>query len=198
MTPKGSRVPFLVPKVTHNVYRRKGFSQVTEGKRLRGVGVGARIQEKRAKLDRKGGGKLRQEDLAKLVGVTKRTVGAWERDARVPHGEHLVKLAQALGTTPEWVLYGERESRNGNEAETESPREQITRAIHLLFRALERLPPDAIPTVGGIPSPPGPVSPLSDEELEEARKAVKEATEPPDGEDEKPKSRPPRRKRRRG
>lgn len=60
------------------------------------MGIGAEIKKRRIELG------LTQPDLARAVGVTKSAVGQWEREGgTVPTGPNLVKVAEALGTTPE-------------------------------------------------------------------------------------------------
>lgn len=57
------------------------------------------IAELRAKRN-----KMRQSDLAKAVGVTTQTIGAWEKDITAIRGEHLLKLCEVLDTTASDLL----------------------------------------------------------------------------------------------
>ncbi|RSJ33064.1 transcriptional repressor DicA [Streptococcus gordonii] len=57
------------------------------------------IAELRAKHN-----KMRQSDLAKAVGVTTQTIGAWEKDITAIRGEHLLKLCEVLNTTASDLL----------------------------------------------------------------------------------------------
>ncbi|OIV47098.1 hypothetical protein BK025_06830 [Sodalis sp. TME1] len=50
--------------------------------------------------------KYTQVTLGKSVGVTGVTVGYWEKDLNEPGGKALIKLAQALNTTENYLLYG--------------------------------------------------------------------------------------------
>ncbi len=47
---------------------------------------------------------LRQEDLAKVAGVTPEAIGMYENEKREPKGEILLKLAAYLGTTSDYLL----------------------------------------------------------------------------------------------
>lgn len=51
---------------------------------------GSRLTERRHEA------KLTQEDLAKLVGVSKQTVGFWEQGRRYPTLTHVAKLQEVL------------------------------------------------------------------------------------------------------
>ena len=58
----------------------------------------ARLRGKRAEAD------LSQIELATKAGVNKDTVAKYEAAARIPSTETLVKLAEALGCTPDNLL----------------------------------------------------------------------------------------------
>lgn len=45
-----------------------------------------------------------QTDLASKIGVSLRTVGAWERGETIPHAEQIWDCAEALGCTPNDIL----------------------------------------------------------------------------------------------
>jgi transcriptional regulator with XRE-family HTH domain len=53
---------------------------------------------------------MRQADLARATGATKGAVNQWFKGATAPSGENLIKVAQALRVTPEWLQFG-KESR---------------------------------------------------------------------------------------
>ena len=63
------------------------------------MSIGKRIAERRKELE------LRQEDVAKAVGVTKSAVGQWEADDTTPRWPMIQKVAKALRTSPLY-LYG--------------------------------------------------------------------------------------------
>lgn len=54
---------------------------------------------------------LTQKELAELVGVSQRQIAAYENVESQPRERTLMKLAAALGTTPEWLATGDGESR---------------------------------------------------------------------------------------
>lgn len=54
---------------------------------------------------------IKQVDLVNKAKVSKGTVSLWVKGQTVPSGENLIKLATALGVTPEWLQTG-KESRN--------------------------------------------------------------------------------------
>lgn len=54
---------------------------------------------------------LTQKELAELVGVSQRQIAAYENVESQPRERTLMKLAAALGTTPEWLASGEGDSR---------------------------------------------------------------------------------------
>lgn len=56
--------------------------------------------------------KLTQGQLGKALGVSDVTVGYWERDLNVPGGKSLTKLAQYLGVSEGFLLYGHEEGAN--------------------------------------------------------------------------------------
>lgn len=67
-------------------------------------GVGGRIRSLRREL------RMTQPDLAAAVSVARGTVSAWEAGHYQPDGRNLFHLAQALGTTQRFLLFGEDEA----------------------------------------------------------------------------------------
>jgi transcriptional regulator with XRE-family HTH domain len=65
---------------------------------------GARVTQLRPKQG------ISKSDLAKAVGVTVTCVWNWEEGNTHPRAPSLVRLAQALKTTPEYLEYGERDA----------------------------------------------------------------------------------------
>lgn len=63
--------------------------------------TGERIKQRRKEL------KMSQTALGKLCGVSHAAVGLWESGQNRIGGENLVKAAQALKTTPEWIINGD-------------------------------------------------------------------------------------------
>lgn len=64
------------------------------------MSIGKRIKEKRESMG------LNRADFARKVGVTYMSIKGWEEDANEPTRERLTKLASALGTTEQWILFG--------------------------------------------------------------------------------------------
>lgn len=62
--------------------------------------LGDRLKERRKDL------KLTQQDVANSVSVSKTAVVFWEKGENIPKHESLLLLANALQTTPEWLLKG--------------------------------------------------------------------------------------------
>lgn len=48
--------------------------------------------------------KLTQDDLGKLLNVSGKTIGTWERDSRQPNIESINKLATIFGVTTDYLL----------------------------------------------------------------------------------------------
>ena len=48
--------------------------------------------------------RLTQEDLARLLGVSRITVARWETGQRHPTAEQLIRLSEVLGVSPEELL----------------------------------------------------------------------------------------------
>lgn len=60
--------------------------------------IGARIKEERLKRN------LTQEELGKLIGVSKVAISHYERGEEQPKMEKLVKLSEVLNLTPNYIL----------------------------------------------------------------------------------------------
>ncbi|MEX6507667.1 helix-turn-helix domain-containing protein [Jiella sp. M17.18] len=67
--------------------------------------MGGRIQRMRGKLG------LSTAELASRVGVKAETMRGWERDRAEPKPSKLVRLAEALGVGPAWLMAGYGEAR---------------------------------------------------------------------------------------
>jgi transcriptional regulator with XRE-family HTH domain len=55
---------------------------------------------------------LSQSDLARLIGRHQTVVGPYERNEYAPPGEIVERLASALGTSPEYLLFGREPRRS--------------------------------------------------------------------------------------
>ena len=56
---------------------------------------------------------MTQEELARRVGCNRLTIFRWERALSLPNGDNLLKLAAALGVTPNELLGVENEKSPG-------------------------------------------------------------------------------------
>lgn len=64
--------------------------------------IGQRIRARRQELG------LTQDDIAKALGVTPQHISAIELDQRAPSLEFLVRLAEYLGSTTDFLLTGKK------------------------------------------------------------------------------------------
>jgi len=65
------------------------------------MSIGSRIREKRLAL------KLTQQNLAQALGLTPQHISIIEQDKRIPSLSSLVKLAQELGVTVDYLATGQ-------------------------------------------------------------------------------------------
>ena len=56
--------------------------------------------------------KLTQDDLGKLLNVSGKTIGTWERDSRQPNIESINKLASIFGVTTDYLLGNSDEKKS--------------------------------------------------------------------------------------
>lgn len=68
--------------------------------------IGDRIRARRKELH------LTQKELAAKVGVSNVAISQWEKDETAPKGDNLLKLTQALGCNPIYILHGEDSESN--------------------------------------------------------------------------------------
>lgn len=90
--------------------------------------IGRRIAQARQEA-----GGMTQRELGELVGVTDRSIIAYEKGEVVPY-RLLPKLESALGRTAAWFLYGEV-----SEANRDLQLEQIMSSIAALEKTIRRL-----------------------------------------------------------
>jgi len=64
------------------------------------MSIGERIREKREALN------LTQQELAKVLGVTPQHISVVEQDKRVPSFAFLIKLAEKLGVSIDYLVSG--------------------------------------------------------------------------------------------
>lgn len=104
--------PHNAARIAGLVYVRDGAREMPEPGAF--VDFGQRLKEARKAI-----GNPSQHTLGVAVGVTNQTVFDWERGAYLPKGEQLIKLAEVLRVSIDWLLLGrepdgaqvERESR---------------------------------------------------------------------------------------
>ena len=93
--------------------------------------IGRRIAARRAALD------MRQEDLARKVGVTRPTISYWETgNVKDMKGRNLTKLCSVLGVTDEWLLFGDINDQ------AQEPRTSYSNLERELLEAIRRLTPE--------------------------------------------------------
>ena len=93
-------------------------------------GVGRRIAEARAAI-----AGLTQRRLAERVGVTERTVQAWEAGERAP-SRYLTELETVLDIPRTWLLWGDDEPPTSELAHLERRLERAEEAVGALSRSL--------------------------------------------------------------
>ncbi|RLV60978.1 helix-turn-helix domain-containing protein [Parashewanella curva] len=68
--------------------------------------IGQRIKQARNRLG------LSQEDLGKELGLSSQSIQSWEKGRSSPRGPRLPKLAAALQTTPQYLIFGTGQDSN--------------------------------------------------------------------------------------
>lgn len=99
------------------------------------LAIGRRLAEAREKAG------LNQDELAELIGVTKRTIGGYEGGTINPYRK-LNELAQATGVAREWLSYGEDGAPTDDGLDREAVRrgvESLRVAMPLIARAIDDL-----------------------------------------------------------
>jgi len=76
-----------------------------------------------------------EADLARRVGVTVRTVHAWESDKAIPRANRLQMLAGVLGVTLVWLLEGREDGFM--EAQSAAPKIAIQKELERLNATLD-------------------------------------------------------------
>jgi transcriptional regulator with XRE-family HTH domain len=110
------------------------------------VEIGKRIAEAR-----KEAGGMTQEELGELVGVSVRSIAAWELGDVIPY-RHLKELEHATGVAAAWLLHGE-ESTDIRDRQLD----EISRKLDEILRRLDGSDP-ARP-MSGRPWPPPQTTP---------------------------------------
>ena len=87
--------------------------------------MGDRISRQRRLLG------LRQEDVAKRLGVVRQSVSLWENDhAHDLHARNLRQLADVLRVTPDWILYGEDDPKRSEPIQCDQTDADLCERIH--------------------------------------------------------------------
>ena len=68
--------------------------------------------------------RIKQKEFAEAVGLTEATISRYIRGRRVPNGRNITKIASALHTTTDYLLYGQN-----NEEENFMSYHQVKNAI---------------------------------------------------------------------
>jgi phage repressor protein C with HTH and peptisase S24 domain len=112
-----------------------------------GMSIHARIKQKREALG------LSMEKLAELVGVKSwQTVQQWEKeDGTAPKRDRLKTVADALGVTPEWLLFGSDQSQIGQMPGAFKIDTTKYRSISVFGRAMGGFPERIFDDDGGWP-----------------------------------------------
>lgn len=89
------------------------------------------------------------EELARRLGVTAKTVRAWERGKREPRANQLQMIAGVLNVTTPWLLEGREQEFMDIDKDAailrgklEAARSRLAEVTDLLAEIEERLPPD--------------------------------------------------------
>lgn len=90
--------------------------------------IGARLQ-----LARKARA-MSQGELAEAIGVNRQTIVLWERGASEPGAVKLLRVAESLGTSIDWLLTG---AGDGPESTQRSALRAMIRAIERKIEALD-------------------------------------------------------------
>ena len=68
--------------------------------------IGVRISELLKK------NRIKQKEFAETVGLTEATISRYVKGSRVPNGKNITKIASALNTTTDYLLYGRHKEEN--------------------------------------------------------------------------------------
>lgn len=82
--------------------------------------IGRRIKQARKRAS------LTQKELGEKIGVTPQSINQWETGVtKAISGTNLIKAAQALGTTPQWILHGSLLDPVDDELHEEPARDKV-------------------------------------------------------------------------
>lgn len=79
---------------------------------------------------------MEQKELARLLEIPADTVSAWRRKKSASYTKYLPQIAEALGTTTDYLLYGQKENTVPQEGDGLSAKDQR------LLKWFRSLPPE--------------------------------------------------------
>lgn len=56
--------------------------------------------------------RIKQKEFAESIGLTEATISRYIRGSRVPNGKNITKIASALHTTTDYLLYGHNQKED--------------------------------------------------------------------------------------
>lgn len=56
--------------------------------------------------------RIKQKELAESIGLTEATISRYKKGSRVPNGKNITKIASALHTTTDYLLYGQNKKED--------------------------------------------------------------------------------------
>lgn len=80
---------------------------------------------------------MSQDDLAKAVGVSNRTVSTWERDARMPRMGPIEKMVKLFNVSKPYLMLGQKDEKSLTAVTSEASEEFIK-----LAKKIQSLPSD--------------------------------------------------------
>jgi transcriptional regulator with XRE-family HTH domain len=108
-----------------------GLKDGTTKDSVRAKEIGERIQ-----LARRESGGMTQRELADLLGVTERSVAAYEAGDVIPY-RFIRKLEEVLSRPATWLLYGE-EGENGATTASSAKQDEIIQKLDQIITLLKR------------------------------------------------------------
>ena len=126
----------MVVTVTAARPRRESASGARRSKRAASdyaAEVGERIIQARTEFKT---GKLTQEELAELVGVSQRSMQAYETGETVPYRK-MREIADVLEVSTSWLLHGEEENTDSEIEALERKIDDLSKLVRSLARKIQ-------------------------------------------------------------
>lgn len=92
------------------------------------ISLGERVRSERERL------RLTRPELAKMIGVSLSALQGWETNEREPQASMIIKMAETLGVTPNYLLTGEQ-----NQSQTQLETDIVAKAFERLERERSEL-----------------------------------------------------------